>query len=102
MGRKLWAGLRSYPEVEFSPICTPQPLYADVERELAGHGFYLVDLLVPHRYHYEGTRLQTADRLLWADAVFFRATADRETRTVQALVAGAVYAKLSLMEHLLT
>jgi hypothetical protein len=83
-------------EVEFAPIYAGQPLYADVERELTGHGFHLVDLLVPHRYHHVGTASSTADRLLWADAVFFRGSGP-----AQALIAAAVYGKHSLAEHLL-
>jgi FkbM family methyltransferase len=87
-------------EVEFSPIYAGQPLFADVERELIGHGFYLVDLLVPHRYAYSDAA-RISDRLLWADAVFFRATDDRDVRAMQALIAATIYGKLSLAEHLL-
>lgn len=87
-------------EVEFSPLYEDQPLYADVEQELKRADFYLVDLLVPHRYSYSGAT-RTSDQLLWADAVFFKATDDRSVRSVQALIAATVYGKLSLAEHLL-
>lgn len=88
-------------EVEFSPIYVDQPLYADVEHELRQHGFYLVDLLVRHRYAYHGVS-RTSDRLLWADAVFFRESDESNVRAAQALIAASIYGKLSLAEHLLT
>jgi FkbM family methyltransferase len=89
-------------EVEFAPIYHGQPLYPEIHHELAGHGFALIDLLVSTRYHYLTSSGATAgDRLLWADAVFFRETDDDETLVVQALIAAAVYRKPTLAEHLL-
>jgi len=89
-------------EVEFAPVYAGQPLYPDVHRELARHGFVLIDLLVPTRYYYLGpSAAQAGDRLVWADAVFYRETDDSGTLVAQALVAAAVYAKPTLAEHLL-
>ena len=89
-------------EVEFAPIYDGQPLYPEIQRELARHRFALVDLIVSTRYHYlTPTGATASDRLLWADAVFFRDTDQTETLVVQALVAAAVYAKPTLAEHLL-
>ena len=89
-------------EVEFAPIYTGQPLYPDVHTELAHHGFQLIDLIVPGRYHYlTKSGRATPDRLLWADAIFFRETDHVETLIMQALIAAAVYIKPSLAEHLL-
>ena len=41
------------------------------------------------------------DRLLWADAVFFRESDDADVLLAQALAAAAVYAKPTLAAHLL-
>lgn len=89
-------------EVEFAPIYARQPLYPEIHGELAAHGFALIDLLNLARYHYvTASEAATNDRLLWADAVFFRDTDEPETLFVQALIAAGVYAKPTLAEHLL-
>ena len=89
-------------EVEFAPIYEGQPLYPEIAHELARHGFVLIDLLVPDRYHYlTRSGAKTNDRLLWADAVFYRDTDHAETLIAQALIAAAVYTKPTLAEHLL-
>jgi FkbM family methyltransferase len=89
-------------EVEFAPIYEGQPLYPEIHSELAQHEFALIDLIVTDRFHYltKSGRI-TPDRLLWGDAVFFRATDDAETLTMQALIAATVYAKPTLAEYLL-
>lgn len=89
----------AHVEVEFGPIYRGQPLYQDVAVELAKPGFYLVDLLVSHRYAWlvpSGTH--SPDRLLWADAVFVREGGDP---AAQALIAAAVYRKPTWAEYLL-
>jgi FkbM family methyltransferase len=89
-------------EVEFSPIYSGQPLFPSIQECLTSHGFALIDLLIPTRYHYlTPTALSTQDRLLWADAVFFRETDDPATLRVQALIAACVYRKPSLAAYLL-
>jgi FkbM family methyltransferase len=89
-------------EVEFAPIYEGQALYPEIHSELAQHEFALIDLIVTDRFHYlTKAGHSTPDRLLWADAVFFRETDDAETLTMQALIAATVYAKPSLAEHLL-
>jgi FkbM family methyltransferase len=89
-------------EVEFSPLYEAQPLYPDIQLELAEHGFYLVDFVDPGRYHYlTGPSATTGDRLLWADAIFFRETDDHDVLAAQALVAAAAYQRPSMAEHLL-
>jgi len=89
-------------EVEFAPIYSGQPLYPEIQTFLNQCGFELIDLLEPVRYHYvspdEGP---AADRLLWADAIFFRTTDDPETLRAQSLIAAAVYGKPTLAAHLL-
>ncbi len=89
-------------EVEFSPIYRDQPLYPEIHSHLAALGFALIDLRTPVRYTYlssAGTPGQ--DRLLWADAIFFRESDRRETLLMQALIAAVVYRKTSLATHLL-
>ena len=89
-------------EVEFSPIYEGQPLFAAVQQHLMSRNFALIDLLVPGRYHYITPSGRIGqDRLLWADAVYFREPADAETRRVQALIAATVYRKPTLAEHLM-
>jgi hypothetical protein len=89
-------------EVEFAPIYAGQPLYPEIQRLLNGSGFELIDLLMPVRYHYVTTAGQPSqDRLLWADAVFFRVTEDPETLTAQSLIAASIYQKPTLAAHLL-
>jgi FkbM family methyltransferase len=91
-----------HSEVEFSPIYLGQPLFSDVERHLRARDFTLIDLVISGRYHYlTPSRRVAEDRLLWADAVFFRETDDPATQRVQALVAASVYRKPTLAEHLL-
>jgi FkbM family methyltransferase len=89
-------------EVEFSPIYEGQPLYPEIQQHLNANGFELIDLFVPHRYQHLGNwTIPTQDRLMWADAVFFRRTEDRGTLAMQALIAATVYRKPSFARHLL-
>lgn len=88
-------------EVEFSPIYEGQPLYPEVQMFLNQHGFELIDLLVPVRYQYVQPETAPAhDRLIWADAVFFRTTDDPDTLNAQSVIAAAVYDKPTLAAHL--
>jgi len=90
-------------EVEFAPIYAGQPLYPQIQTLLSGYGFELIDLLVPVRYGYVTPPGQSAqDRLLWADAIFFRVTEDSETLRAQSLIAASVYEKPTLAAHLLS
>ncbi len=89
-------------EVEFDQIYAGQPLFHDVQKLLLERGFYLVDIIIAHRYAYENSRgVLGKDRLLWADAVYFRNTTDNETLIAQALIAALVYDKPSLAAYLL-
>jgi FkbM family methyltransferase len=89
-------------EVEFAPIYEGQPLFPEIQAFLNARGFTLIDILVSHRYAYVSpSNMQTPDRLIWADAVFFRQDQQRRTLLSQALTAFTVYRKLSLAEHML-
>lgn len=89
-------------EVEFSPIYRDQPLYPEIQTELAGHGYYLVDLFPTGTYDYlTESAGHATDRLLWADAVFFRESDEVEVLAAQSLIAAAMYRKPTLAEHLL-
>ena len=89
-------------EVEFSPIYEGQPLYPEIQVFLNQHGFELIDLLVPARYHYIQPETAPAhDRLIWADAVFFHTTDDPDTLRAQSVIAAAVYSKPTLAAHLM-
>ena len=88
-------------EVEFSGLYKNQPLFPEIQTLLNRHEFDLIDILVQHRYSYAvpSGRL-SGDRLIWADAVFFRRADDELTCLSQALIAQVVYQKASLAEHL--
>ena len=89
-------------KVKFSPLYVGQPLYPEVHRELVGRGFYLVDLLPNGKCHYLNSEgIVSKDRLLWADAVFFRDSDDPTVLAAQALIATAIYSKPSLARYLL-
>jgi len=89
-------------EVMFSAMYVGEPLFPAVQEHLLSKNFELIDLLVSVRYSYLTPSGRSApDRLLWADAVFFRKTDDPETQRIQALIAAAVYQKPTLAEHLL-
>jgi FkbM family methyltransferase len=92
-------------EVEFAPIYEGQPLYPDIQTFLNGCGFELIDLVAPARLSYNATTPgdATQDRLLWAEAVFFRAVGDDpDTLRAQALIAAAIYGKPTLAAHLMS
>jgi FkbM family methyltransferase len=89
-------------EVEFAEIYRGQCLFPEVQNFLNDRGFSLIDIIVPHRYAYVNkSGVDSRDRLLWGDAVFFRDTNDAGTLAAQALIASLVYQKASLAEHLL-
>ncbi len=89
-------------EVEFAPIYAGQPLYPEIQQLLNTCGFELIDLIISTRYHYVAEDKEPAsDRLLWADAFFFRVTDDPDTLRAQSLIAAAVYGKPTLAAHLL-
>jgi FkbM family methyltransferase len=88
-------------EVEFDAIYKGQALFHDVQKFLTDHGFYLVDLIISHRYAYQNSlHVPGGDRLLWADAVYFRKTNDSRTLQAQAVIAALVYDKSSMAVHL--
>ena len=89
-------------EVEFSPIYEGQPLFPEIQRFLNERGFELIDLIIQHRYSYEVSSGNTSpDRLLWADAVFFKQDLSAIGMLSQALTASLVYNKTTLAEYLL-
>ena len=90
-------------EVEFSPIYDGQPLYPEIQAFLNSQGFELIDLLWSGKDYYNTPSGNVApDRLLWADAVFFKQTNNVDVMISQALISAAIYGKPTLAEHLLT
>ena len=92
-------------EVSFAEVYAGQCYFSEIETLLRGHGFALIDLIHQHRGGYvvpSGTVI--GDRLLWADAVFFREPQglDATQRAVQAVIAQHVYGKPALAERLIT
>jgi FkbM family methyltransferase len=92
-------------EVSFAEVYAGQCYFSEIETLLRGHGFALIDLIHQHRGGYvvpSGTVI--GDRLLWADAVFFKEPhhLDATQRAVQAVIAQHVYGKPALAERLVT
>ncbi|WP_210248439.1 FkbM family methyltransferase [Methylobacterium sp. WL103] len=92
-------------EVSFAEIYEGQCLFSEIETFLRARGFDFIDFMHAHRGGYvvpSGTVI--GDRLLWADAVFFRhpEALDAASRSIQAMIAWHVYGKLGLAERLLT
>jgi FkbM family methyltransferase len=83
-------------EVGFMPIYAGQALFADVDRLLREHGFYLLDFHSLCRYP-DTAGPRTRDRLGWGDAVYFREpeTLDAPALLAQMLAALLVYGKPS-------
>jgi len=60
-------------EIEFAPIYQNQPLFADVDRYLRGHGFLLFDLR-PCYWKREGGRTAGGPygQIIWGDALYLK------------------------------
>jgi FkbM family methyltransferase len=70
-------------EVEFSPLYTNQPLFADVDKFLRNQGFSLFDLAPSYRVR-ANSPIQSTIRpgqLLWADAFYFRDLIQEDSNT---------------------
>lgn len=90
-------------EVSFDRLYDDQCLFADIDQFLRNQGFELIDLLHQHRASYiVPSATVSADRLLWADAVFFKKSdaLTSEQRQIQAVIAGVVYEKPGMAERL--
>lgn len=93
-----------HAETAFVAFRKGQPLFADVDRCLRGHGFGLMRLHAPAmRAAVTPSGAQGADRLMWADGVFFagEALASDRMLLVQAILAGGVYGMHTVAERAL-
>ena len=91
-------------EAEFAPIYAGQPLFSDVELHLRGRGFSFIDFHAPaHRAPAVPSGRIRNDQLLWADAIFAASpkTASDRALLAQAVLAMALYRKLSVAERAL-
>ena len=92
-------------EVLFGGIYEGQCYFSDVDACLRTHGFELIDLVTQHRGAYiVPSEASSADRLLWADAVYFRvlgAGDSADSWAYQAAVASIVYKKRTLAERIM-
>jgi FkbM family methyltransferase len=91
-------------ETAFAAFRQGQPLFADVDTHLRAHGFELM------RFHAPAMRpaatpsgAHGADRLMWADAVFFAEEAHVTDRAllVQAILASGIYGMHTVAERAL-
>lgn len=89
-------------EVEFAALYEKQPLYPELDKALVAADFELIDFIDLARRWYVSVGVDVApDRLLWADAIYFRKTTSKDMLRSQALIAAAVYAKPSLSARLI-
>lgn len=91
-------------ETAFAAFRQGQPLFADVDILLRGAGFTLMRLHQPAmRPAATPSGAAGADRLMWADAVYFadEVTATDRSLLVQAIIADAVYGMRTVAERAL-
>jgi FkbM family methyltransferase len=87
-------------EVEFNEIYRDQPLMAEIDIFLRGKGFKLIDLF-NRRYPYLNTLTSnSADTLIWGDALYIKAPNKIEDKAIQALILGTIYKKWNLAEFM--
>ncbi len=91
-------------EVEFAPIYAGQALFSELELFLRGHGFDFLDFHAPaRRAPVVPSGAIRNEQLLWADALFIAglATASDRALLAQAILAVALYGRLSVAERAL-
>jgi FkbM family methyltransferase len=91
-------------ETEFVPIYSGQPLFSEIEIHLRGQGFDFLDFHAPaYRAPVVPSGRVRNDQLLWADAIFAArvVTASNRALLAQAVIAIALYRKLSIGERAL-
>jgi FkbM family methyltransferase len=94
-------------ECFFGPMYLDQGYFADVDRILRAAGFEFIDFSYLARYRYVAVPMPSTagERLIWADAVYFRkldlAHDDRSSFRAQAAIAELVYRKPGLAQSVL-
>jgi FkbM family methyltransferase len=89
-------------EVEFAELYEGQPLFSEIELLLRQSGFELIDVFIDGYYApIVPSGQRSADRLGFADALFFAARSEPWTAFAQALIASRVYHKPGLAERVL-
>ena len=91
-------------EVEFAPVYTDQPLFADVDRYLRGLGFLLFDLRPCYWKRAAGRAVGgPLGQMIWADALYFKSVpalgqtiaplpaAERRGKVLRAISASLLY-----------
>jgi FkbM family methyltransferase len=84
-----------HTEVEFVPLYTGQPLFAEVDAELRGHGFLLHSFpgIAGRAFKplvAEGDATRPVNQVLWADAVYVRDFSKLELLTPEQLLRTAI------------
>ena len=94
-------------ECFFGPMYDGQGYFADIDILLRAAGFEFIDFTYAARYRYVSVEepSQTGERMIWADAVYFRrldpARDGRSNFVAQAAVADLVYRKPGLAQFIL-
>lgn len=92
-------------EAAFAEIYKDQCFFSEIEIFLRARGFAFIDIAHAHRGGYiVPSGIVRGDRLLWADAVFFKEPdgLTRSERAIQAVIAQYVYGKRALAERLIS
>jgi hypothetical protein len=94
-----------HTEALFAPMYLQQGYFADIDILLREAGFEFVDLFEIKRYRYSDPASAVPERMIWADAVYFRQLDPAEDAQAdflaQAIVADAVYQKSFFAKALL-
>ena len=94
-------------EAFFAPMYEGQGFFSDIDALLRAKGFEFVDFSTLARYRYVSVPLPSnrGERLIWADAVYFRALDPRRdppsSFVAQAAAASLIYHKHGLAQHIL-
>jgi FkbM family methyltransferase len=94
-------------ETFFAPMYEGQGYFADIDALLRGKGFEFIDFTTLARYRYVSVPRPSSrgERLVWADAVYFRALDPQRDQpgsfVAQAAAASLIYHKHGLAQHIL-
>lgn len=94
-------------ECFFGPMYRDQGYFSDIDALLRAAGFEFIDFSHLARYRYIDVPRpsQSGERLIWADAVYFRtlgaASDDQNDHLAQPIIAETIYRKPGLAQHIL-
>ena len=87
-------------EVEYSEVYVGQPLFAEIDVFLRSQDFELVDLINVAYPYAAPVDFNSADTLIWADAIYRKKTSDVGMLNSQALSLGVIFGKWNISAFL--